>query len=66
MKTITIYPIIRMEIEVPDDYEGTIENDIRLAADFGETEFDIEGCKMGEVELCGWNDEPSMFTEQLN
>lgn len=57
MKTIAVYPIIRMEIEVPDDFDGTIENEMTLSADFNETTFDIEGCKIGECSLCGWQDE---------
>ena len=57
MKTITIYPIIRMNIEVPDDYDGTIENEMNLRADFNSTTFDVDGCKLGECELCGFNDE---------
>ena len=41
---------------VPDDYDGVIENDINLRADFNETTFDAKGCKLGDVNLCGWND----------
>jgi len=54
-KTITIYPIISIEVEVPDNYDGTIENDINLCADFNETTFGVNGCKIGEVNMCGWN-----------
>lgn len=56
MKIITIYPIISIDVLVPDDYDGTLENDINLSADFNATTFDVEGCKMDECRLCGWND----------
>lgn len=61
MKTITIYPIIRMEIEVPDNYEGTIENEMDLCADFNATTFGIKGCKLGECELQGWADADDLY-----
>ena len=57
MKTISIYPVIRLDIEVPDDFDDVLENVTNLKADFNETTFDIEGCKIGECELCGWKDE---------
>ena len=57
MKTISIYPIIRIDIEVPDDYEGTIEEDTILCADFTETTFRIDGCRIDECHLCGFSDE---------
>ena len=60
MKTITIYPTIRMEIEVPDDYDGILENDMNLVADFSETTFDVEGIQLGECYLDGWQDEDMM------
>ena len=60
MKTISIYPVIRVDIEVPDDYDGILENDINLVADFNETTFDNEDMKLGECYLCGWQDEDLM------
>lgn len=56
MKTITIYPIISIEVEVPNNYDGVMENDISLCADFSESTFDANGCRLGAVHLCGWND----------
>ena len=63
MKTVRIYPIIQIEVEVPDNYDGTIENDMTLRADFNASTFDIEGAKIGDCELCGWNDADTLFNE---
>lgn len=63
MKIITVYPVIAINVMVPDDYDGVIENDINLRADFNETTFDVNGCKLGDVNLCGWNDADTLCEE---
>ncbi len=63
MKSITIYPIIQIEVLVPDDYEGVIEEEINLSADFNSTTFSIDGCKLGDCELCGYNDADGLLSD---
>lgn len=56
MKTVTIYPVIGIDVHVPDDYEGVLENDIDLMADFTPTKFHKKGCELGVVWFCCWSD----------
>lgn len=56
MKTISVYPIIRIDIEVPNNYNGVIENDIDLVADFNATSLPSKRWKLGDVYLAGYSD----------
>lgn len=61
-KIVSIYPVIRLDVVVPDDYEGRVEDEIEINADFSNTKFDSEGCCVDDFEVCGFNcDETTIY-----